>query len=151
MLSRKSPWSIGPGSNWMRLSIPWGNKRSRMGTFPSGQSWIVSPGITQQDNKANVQNSLVEREKELRGVAAEYGAVVRSLGELGDADGWDDAVASSYQKLSAAYSICWTIVTRLSGSSCKLESLLAIRNCSNPWSETGSMFSGRFYARKLTC
>ena len=60
-------------------------------------------GLTQQDNKAKIQNSLVAGEKELRGVAAEYGAVVRSLGELGDADGWDDAVASSYQKLSAVH------------------------------------------------
>jgi hypothetical protein len=60
-------------------------------------------GLTQHDNKARIQNSLVAGEKELRGVAAEYGAVVRSLGELGDADGWDDAVASAYQKLSAVY------------------------------------------------
>jgi hypothetical protein len=60
-------------------------------------------GLTQRDNKTKIQNSLVAGEKELRGVAAEYGAVVRSLGELGDADGWDDAVASSYQKLSAVH------------------------------------------------
>ena len=60
-------------------------------------------GLTQHDNKARIQNSLVAGEKEFRGVAAEYGAVVRSLGELGDADGWDDAVASAYQKLSAVY------------------------------------------------
>jgi tetratricopeptide (TPR) repeat protein len=58
--------------------------------------------ITSQDN-ANIQSSLLEREKELRGVAAEYGAVVRSLGELADADGWDDALASAFQKLSVAY------------------------------------------------
>jgi hypothetical protein len=60
-------------------------------------------GLTQHGNKARIRNSLVAGEKELRGVAAEYGAVVRSLGQLGDADGWDDAVASSYQKLSAVY------------------------------------------------
>jgi hypothetical protein len=60
-------------------------------------------GTTQHDNKANIRQSLVEREKELRGVAGEYGAVVRSLGELADADGWDDAVASSYHKLSVVY------------------------------------------------
>jgi hypothetical protein len=60
-------------------------------------------GITQRDNKANIRHSLEERETELRGVASEYGAVVRSLGEPADVNGWDDAVASSYQKLSAAY------------------------------------------------
>lgn len=60
-------------------------------------------GIPSQDNKANIQSSLLEREKELRGVAAKYGALVRSLGELADADGWDDALASSFQKLSVAY------------------------------------------------
>jgi hypothetical protein len=60
-------------------------------------------GTTQHDNKANIRQSLVEREKELRGVAGEYGAVVCSLGKLADAEGWDDAVASSYQELSAAY------------------------------------------------
>jgi tetratricopeptide (TPR) repeat protein len=60
-------------------------------------------GITSQENKANIQSSLLEREKELRGVATEYGAVIRSLRKLADADGWDDALASSFQKLSAAY------------------------------------------------
>ena len=60
-------------------------------------------GITQQDDKANVRNSLVEREKELRRVANEYGAIVRSLGEPADAVGWEDAIASSYHKLSVAY------------------------------------------------
>jgi hypothetical protein len=60
-------------------------------------------GITSQDNKANIQSSLLAWEKELRDVAAEYGAVVRSLGELADAGGWDDALASSFQKLSVAY------------------------------------------------
>jgi hypothetical protein len=60
-------------------------------------------GITQQDNKANARNSLVEREKELQSVANEYGAIVRSLGEPADAVGWDDAITSSYHKLSVAY------------------------------------------------
>jgi hypothetical protein len=60
-------------------------------------------GITQQDDDANVRNSLVEREKELRSVANEHGAIVRSLGEPTDAVGWDDAIASSYHKLSVAY------------------------------------------------
>jgi hypothetical protein len=60
-------------------------------------------GITQQDDKANVRNSLVDRERELRSVANEYGAIVRSLGEPADAVGWDDAIASSYHKLSVAY------------------------------------------------
>jgi hypothetical protein len=60
-------------------------------------------GITQRDKRASIRHSLEERETELRGVAAEYGAVVRSLGEPPDVNGWDDAVASSDQKLSAAY------------------------------------------------
>jgi hypothetical protein len=60
-------------------------------------------GTTRQDNEVNIRSSLVEREKDLRDVADEYGDVIRSLGELADADGWDDAVASSYQRLSGAY------------------------------------------------
>ncbi len=60
-------------------------------------------GITQHYNKGKIRNSVEAGENELRGVAAEYGAVIRSLGQLGDADGWDDAVALSYQKLSAVY------------------------------------------------
>jgi hypothetical protein len=60
-------------------------------------------GIIGQDTKANIRSSLEGIEKELRDVAEKYGDVVRSLGELADADGWDDAVASSYQRLSAAY------------------------------------------------
>jgi hypothetical protein len=60
-------------------------------------------GITGQDTKANIRSSLEGIEKDLRDVAEKYGDVVRSLGELADADGWDNAVASSYQRLSAAY------------------------------------------------
>jgi tetratricopeptide (TPR) repeat protein len=60
-------------------------------------------GITQQDNKADIRSSLVERERELRSVAGEYGDVVRSLGELADANAWFDAVARSYHRLSGAY------------------------------------------------
>ncbi len=60
-------------------------------------------GITEQDTKANIRSSLDRIEKDLRDVAEKYGDVVRSLGELADADGWDNAVASSYQRLSAAY------------------------------------------------
>jgi len=60
-------------------------------------------GITGQDTKANIRSSLGGIEKDLRDVAEKYGDVVRSLGELADADGWDNAVASSYQRLSAAY------------------------------------------------
>jgi hypothetical protein len=60
-------------------------------------------GITGQDTKANVRSSLDGIEKDLRDVAEKYGDVVRSLGELADSDGWDNAIASSYQRLSAAY------------------------------------------------
>ena len=60
-------------------------------------------GITEQDTKANIRRSLDRIEKDLRDVAEKYGDVVRSLGELADADGWDNAVASSYQRLSAAH------------------------------------------------
>jgi hypothetical protein len=60
-------------------------------------------GIGGQDTKANIRSSLDGIEKDLREVAEKYGDVVRSLGELADADGWDNAVASSYQRLSAAY------------------------------------------------
>jgi hypothetical protein len=60
-------------------------------------------GITQQDTKANIRSSLEGREKDLRDVVEKYGDVVRSLGELADPDGWDNAVASSYQRFSAAY------------------------------------------------
>jgi tetratricopeptide (TPR) repeat protein len=60
-------------------------------------------GITGQDTKANIRSSLGGIEKELRDVAEKYGDVVRSLDELAEADGWDNAVASSYQRLSAAY------------------------------------------------
>jgi hypothetical protein len=60
-------------------------------------------GITGQDTKANIRSSLEGIEKDLRDVAEKYGDVVRSLGELADADGWDNAVASSYQRPSAAY------------------------------------------------
>ncbi len=60
-------------------------------------------GITEQDTKANIRRSLDRIEKDLRDVAEKYGDVVRSLGDLADADGWDNAVASSYRRLSAAY------------------------------------------------
>jgi hypothetical protein len=60
-------------------------------------------GITGQDTKANIRSVLQGIERELREVAEKYGDVVRSLDELADADGWDNAVASSYQRLSAAY------------------------------------------------
>ncbi len=60
-------------------------------------------GITGQDTKANIRSSLEGIEKDLRDVAEKYGDVVRSLGDLADVDGWDNAVASSYQRLSAAY------------------------------------------------
>jgi hypothetical protein len=59
--------------------------------------------ITGQDTKANIRSSLQAIEKDLRDVAEKYGDVVRSLGELADADGWDNAVASSYRRLSAAH------------------------------------------------
>ena len=60
-------------------------------------------GITGQDTKANIRSSLQGIEKDLRDAAEKYSDVVRSLGELADADGWNNAVASSYQKLSAAH------------------------------------------------
>ena len=60
-------------------------------------------GITRQDTEANIQSLLDETEEDLRNVEGKYGDVVRSLGELADPDGWDDAVASSYQRLSDAY------------------------------------------------
>jgi hypothetical protein len=60
-------------------------------------------GITEQDTKANIRSSLQGIEKDLRDTAEKYGDVVRSLGELADADGWDNAVASSYQRLSAPH------------------------------------------------
>jgi hypothetical protein len=59
--------------------------------------------ISGQDTKANIRSSLEGIEKDLRDVAEKYGDVVRSLGEPADVDGWDNAVASSYQRLSAAY------------------------------------------------
>jgi hypothetical protein len=58
---------------------------------------------TQEGNKAKIRSCLVERERELRDVADAYGSVVRSLGKLADADSWDDAVASAYQRLAGAY------------------------------------------------
>ena len=60
-------------------------------------------GITRQDTEANIQSLLDGTEEALRDVEGKYGNVVRSLGELADPDGWDDAVASSYQRLSDAY------------------------------------------------
>jgi hypothetical protein len=59
--------------------------------------------ITEQDPIANIRSSLEGIEKDLRDVAEKNGDVVRSLGELADADGWGNAVASSYQRLSAGY------------------------------------------------
>lgn len=60
--------------------------------------------IKQQDKTSNIRIALLEREKEIRGVASEYGVFVRSLGNLSDADRWDDAVVCCYQKLARAYS-----------------------------------------------
>jgi hypothetical protein len=59
--------------------------------------------ITPQDNKTSVRSSLAEAERELLGVADAYGDVFRSLGQVADPDGWGDAVALPYQRLSAAY------------------------------------------------
>ena len=59
--------------------------------------------IALADEEANIRNSLGAREKELRAVAAEHGALVRSLGELADGEGWENAVAASKQRLAAAY------------------------------------------------
>jgi tetratricopeptide (TPR) repeat protein len=60
-------------------------------------------GITRQDTEANIQSLLDGTEEDLRDVEGKYGNVDRSLGELADPDRWDDAVASSYQRLSDAY------------------------------------------------
>jgi hypothetical protein len=60
-------------------------------------------GITEQDTKANTRSFLNRTEKDLRDVVEKYGDLVRSLGEPADVDGWDNALASSYQRLSAAY------------------------------------------------
>jgi hypothetical protein len=57
-------------------------------------------GVTGQDTNANIRSSLDRIEKDLRDVAEKYEDVVRNPA---DADGWDNAVASSYQRLSAAY------------------------------------------------
>jgi hypothetical protein len=92
--------------SWLRLDAALqgvGEQAIKDGFASLGAILDRLSGITQQDNKVNIQKSLVEREKELRGATGKYGAVVRSLAELADADSWDDAVASSYQKLSLAY------------------------------------------------
>ena len=59
--------------------------------------------INKQDTKANIRDALAAIEQELSSAATEYGQIVHSLGELVDGDSWDDAVASSYQRLSVAY------------------------------------------------
>jgi hypothetical protein len=92
--------------SWLRLDAALqdvGEQAIQDGFVSLGAILDRLSGITRQDNKVNIKNSLVERERELRGAAGKYGAVVRSLAELADADSWDDAVASSYQKLSLAY------------------------------------------------
>jgi hypothetical protein len=60
--------------------------------------------IKQQDKTSNIRKALLDREREIRGVASEYGALVRSLGDLSDADRWEDAVIACYQQLAVAYS-----------------------------------------------
>ena len=92
--------------SWLELDAALdsvGNQAIKDGYVSLGAILDRLSSITQQDDKAKVRNSLVDREKELRNVANEYGAVVRGLGEPADAVGWDDAIASSYHKLSVAY------------------------------------------------
>jgi hypothetical protein len=92
--------------SWLELDAALdsvGNQAIKDGYVSLGAILDRLSSITQQDDKAKVRNSLVDREKELRSVANEYGAVVRGLGEPADAVGWGDAIASSYHKLSVAY------------------------------------------------
>jgi len=53
-----------------------GEQAIRDGFVSLGSMWDRLARITSLDNKASIQNSLLEREKELRSVAAEYGTIV---------------------------------------------------------------------------
>jgi hypothetical protein len=91
---------------WLKLDAAldsFGKQAIKDGTVSLGAILDRLSGIAQQDNKANIRESLQERERELQDVTGAYGPVVRSLGALAEAEGWDDAVASSYQKLSLGY------------------------------------------------
>jgi hypothetical protein len=59
--------------------------------------------IAEQGDKAIVRSSLATRENEIGSIANEYRTVIHTLGQLADANGWDDAIGSCYQKLSVAY------------------------------------------------